>query len=131
MTQKHYRSNPELWDRLKLDVRELRSRQTEAEAKLWQELRGRRLNGYKFRRQHPYEVFILDFYCIEAKLGIEVDGADHQGEENQEYDKDRTEILGEEGIKIIRFWNSEVKGDLEGVVEKILAAVNERVEELR
>lgn len=111
--------------------RELRKAQTQAEAVLWEKLRNRRLGGFKFRRQHPYEVFILDFYCIEAKLGIEVDGADHQGEENQEYDKDRTEILGEEGIKIIRFWNSEVKGDLEGVVEKILAAVNERVEELR
>jgi len=118
-------------DELIARSRELRKEQTKAEAVLWEELRNRRLGGFKFRRQHPYEVFILDFYCIEAKLGIEVDGADHQGEENQEYDKDRTEILGEEGIKIIRFWNSEVKGDLEGVVEKILAAVNERVEELR
>lgn len=119
-------TSPELIQR----ARELRKDPTEAEALLWTQLRNRRLGGFKFRRQHPYEVFILDFYCKEARLGIEVDGGIHKIKSSVEYDQDRTEILEEEGVKIIRFWNSEVMNDLEGVVEKILAAVNARIEEI-
>lgn len=119
------------YDELIARCRELRKNPTEAESVLWTQLRKKHLGGYKFRRQHPYEGYILDFYCAKARLGIEVDGAVHKLECNAKYDQDRSEILEGEGIKILRFWNSEVMNDLEGVVNKIIAAVNARIEELK
>jgi len=102
-------------------ARELRQNQTEAEEFLWQILRNRQLNNLKFRRQHPLRVgFILDFYCAEAKLGIELDGGYHNTAEQQEYDKARTESINEYGINIIRFTNEEVLEDTENVLKKIL-----------
>jgi very-short-patch-repair endonuclease len=99
--------------------RELRQTSTEAEQKLWQQLRNRKLKGKKFRRQHPLSGFILDFYCHECKLAIEVDGNCHANEEAKEYDAARTHLLNLYGITLLRFWNSEVINDIEGVLEKI------------
>ncbi|MFN8267102.1 MAG: N-6 DNA methylase [Chitinophagales bacterium] len=105
------------------NARELRKNQTEAEELLWQLLRNRQVNNLKFRRQHPLKVgFILDFYCAEAKLGIEVDGAYHNQNEQQKYDAERTKIIGEYDIRIIRFTNEQVLQNTEQVIKDIVAA---------
>ncbi|MDR1761085.1 MAG: DUF559 domain-containing protein [Bacteroidales bacterium] len=105
------------------NARDLRKNQTEAEKFLWQILRNRQLNNLKFRRQHPLCVgFILDFYCAEAKLGIELDGGYHNSAEQQAHDDERTKIINEYGINIIRFTNEEVLQDVENTLKKIATA---------
>ncbi len=99
-------------------ARELRQPQTPAEIKLWARLRDRQLAGYKFRRQHPIGRFIVDFYCAEHQLVIEIDGDSHA--EQVEYDQARTQWLNEEGYRVIRFSNREVFNQLEAVLEAIL-----------
>ena len=98
---------------------ELRHAETEAEKKLWSLLRNRQLKGKKFRRQHAFTNYILDFYCHECKLAVELDGNFHASEDQQLYDEARTSLLNEYGIKVIRFWNSEVMNEPEKVLEKI------------
>ncbi|MCX6757892.1 MAG: endonuclease domain-containing protein [Candidatus Nomurabacteria bacterium] len=97
-------------------ARYLRKEATEAEKILWEELRKDKI-GITFRRQHPIDKFILDFYAPKIKLAIELDGEIHK--ENQEYDKMRTEYLNSKNIKVIRFWNSEVENNLKKVLAKI------------
>jgi very-short-patch-repair endonuclease len=87
-------------------AREMRGRQTDAEGLLWHVLRGRNLLGFKFRRQQPIGNFILDFYCPELKLAIELDGGQHT--EHVEYDTRRTTFLQTQGIEVLRFWNNDV-----------------------
>ena len=95
----------------------LRRAMTDAERLLWQALRGRQMGGYKFRRQHPFDDFILDFVCLERRLVVEVDGAQHV--ERTEVDAVRTEKLSEAGFRLLRFWNHEVLRHFEAVKEKI------------
>ncbi len=92
---------------------------TPAENLLWQNLRNRKTSNHKFRRQHPIAKFIVDFYCHEAKLVIEVDGKIHLMNDNPAYDKFRTEQLEALGLKVIRFTNEEVLGNISGVLEEI------------
>lgn len=99
--------------------RDLRKNPTDAEACIWEILRDRKLNGYKFRRQHPLTGYVLDFYCPELKLAIEIDGQVHRNAEQIAYDQDRTKILKESGVSIIRFWNSEVINELPSVIDRI------------
>jgi|SRR3989344_7042714 len=99
-------------------ARTLRRENTEAEKILWKELRGEKL-GVKFRRQHPIDMFILDFYAPSLKIAIELDGSQHSIKENKEYDKDRTFYLENKNIKVLRLWNNEVEKDLENVLNKI------------
>ena len=100
--------------------RELRQVSTNAEKLLWKELRNRKLNGLKFRRQHPLDKYIADFYCHEKKLVIELDGTVHDVKENMEYDKARTFEF--EGLKIfvVRFRNDEVENDIDKVLKEII-----------
>jgi very-short-patch-repair endonuclease len=98
---------------------ELRKSMTIAEKILWQKLRNRQINGLKFRRQHPVDIFILDFYCHERKLAIEVDGGIHNQETQKEWDENRTHELNEFGIFVLRFSNEEVIDHTEMVVESI------------
>jgi len=100
-------------------ARELRSRTTKAEQKLWSLLRNRQLKGKKFRRQHPISNYIVDFYCSECKLAIELDGNFHADEVAKDYDKSRTALLGEFGITVLRFWNEEVMSDQGSVLIRI------------
>jgi very-short-patch-repair endonuclease len=100
-------------------ARELRLRTTSAEKELWSLLRNRQLKGKKFRRQHAIANYIVDFYCNECKLAIELDGNFHTNEVAKDYDKSRTAFLAELGITVLRFWNEEVISNLEKVVEKI------------
>jgi very-short-patch-repair endonuclease len=110
-------------------ARELRQAQTPVESKLWRHLRNRKLK-YKFRRQHPIELFIIDFYCA-AKLLIEVDGALHFDKTQMEYDQARTEYLENLGYKVIRFTNDDVRYNIHTVVAKILEEVEVRIQELQ
>ena len=108
-------------------ARELRKNQTNAEELLWQLLRNRQLNNLKFRRQHPiFPAFILDFYCNEKKIAIELDGSHHNEADQKTYDEDRTGQLSLIGIKVIRFANSEVINDTERVLQQILQNCSER-----
>ncbi len=75
----------------------------------------------KFRRQHPVGNYIVDFYCDEAKLAIELDGGQHAM--SSEYDLERTEELQRKGIRVLQFWNNEVLGNLDGVLERIAEAL--------
>ncbi len=104
-------------------ARELRRRATEAERVLWERLRNRRLGGLKFRRQHPLGPYIVDFYCAEHRLVIEVDGPIH--ERQKERDALRTEYLEAYGYRVLRFTNEDVLTDIEAVLERILAACRE------
>jgi len=106
-------------------ARELRKRQTEAEAILWNFLRGRKLAGLKFRRQYVIERMILDFYCAERKLCIEVDGSIHRLPEQAARDAERTNILSQMGIRVIRFGNAEVRESIGAVLARIRATCEE------
>jgi very-short-patch-repair endonuclease len=103
--------------------RTLRKEMTDAEQALWCVLRGRQLAGLKFRRQHPFGDYILDFVCLENRLIIEVDGGQHL--ENAEYDEVRSQQLQKAGFHVLRFWNNEVLQEIEAVKEKIWMAVRE------
>ncbi len=105
-------------------ARELRQPQTPAEATLWKYLRNRNLE-YKFRRQHTIDFFIIDFYCAQVKLCIEIDGGTHLAKEQQEYDKARTEYLESLGRKVIRFTNNDVRFNIHAVVQQIIDSCNE------
>ena len=100
-------------------ARELRHRETEAEEKLWSLLRNRSIKGRKFRRQHAIANYVVDFYCNECKLAIELDGNVHKLPDAKEYDEARTILLNELGITVLRFWNDEVIKSPEIVLQKI------------
>lgn len=117
-----WHSPPTLWQGLKRYAQENRRLATPAEALLWQALRGRQLGGYRFRRQHAIRQFIVDFYCHDAKLVIEVDGSSHDGAE--EYDAERQLILEALGFRVLRFTNEEVLTSLPAVLQRISKALN-------
>lgn len=112
-----------------LRARQLRHNLTVAEKRLWSRLRAHRLAGAGFRRQHPIEPYIVDFCSPRKKIVVELDGGQHA--EQQEYDAMRTAFLQERGYTVIRFWNVEVMSNIKRVVDKILEAVNDCVEEDR
>ena len=101
-------------------ARDLRQTATDAEKLLWSLLRDRQLDEHKFRRQHPLGSYILDFYCHEAKLAIELDGGQHAEAKQVQHDAERTSNLEGEGIRVLRFWNREVLAQTEAVLETIL-----------
>jgi len=103
-----------------LFAKQLRRNMTEAETLLWYHLRGHRLHGVKFKRQQPIGNYIVDFVSFEKKLVIEVDGGQHAESES---DKQRDDCLQGQGFQILRFWNNEVLGETESVLESILLAV--------
>ena len=96
---------------------------SEAEQVLWHQLRSRQIHGLKFRRQHPFGDYILDFVCLENKLVIEVDGGQHGQQAG--YDENRTQILQAAGFRVLRFWDNEVLKEIESVKEKIWLVVQE------
>jgi len=99
--------------------KELRKNQTPQERKLWWYLKDRRLLGLKFKRQHSIGGYILDFYCAEKRLIIEVDGEIHSKDENKEYDKIRDKYFEELDYKILRFKNNQIENDINGVIRGI------------
>ena len=111
---------------LKNIARELRRNQTDDEKALWRALRGRRFAGFKFRRQHTVGDYILDFYCADAKLAVELDGSQHGHPDGIQRDAEREKFLAEQGIVTLRFWNRQWRGNQEGCLLEIWNAVQER-----
>ena len=98
-------------------AKQLRQQPTEAEAKLWHRLRRKQLDGYRFRRQAPIGRYIVDFFCPDAKLIVELDGGQHAAQ--RDYDDRRTNWLESCGYKVLRFWNNDVFENIEGVLGEI------------
>lgn len=106
-------------------AKELRNNQTPAEKKLWQHINKGQIQGYKFRRQHPINFFIADFYCHELKLVIEVDGEYHEDKKQSEHDSNRTAEIERLGIKVLRFYNHQVLTDIEKVINTIKQSITD------
>ncbi|MCI0812370.1 MAG: endonuclease domain-containing protein [Chloroflexi bacterium] len=100
------------------NARQLRRGATDAERVLWRYIRRKQLGGYRFRRQHPIGEFIVDFFCFEKGLVIELDGGHHS--EHEDYDLNRTRCLESQGYQVLRFWNNQVMGEIEAVKQVIL-----------
>ena len=99
--------------------RQLRNNLTKAEVIVWQHLKGRQVNNCKFRRQYSIGPFVLDFYCPELKLAIEIDGSSHDHEDAQAYDQERQKYIEALGITFLRFTNEQVYKNIESVVMSI------------
>ena len=105
----------------------LRRNETKAEKLLWEKLRNNQLEGLKFRRQHPVNIYIADFYCHKFKLIIELDGDYHNQEEQKQKDEVRTEVLRLNDLNIIRFKNEEVEQD----INQVLTTIKNKIEQLK
>ncbi len=118
MAQKQNHPQSPLWSKLRPVAQQMREEPTEAEQILWERLRNRGLNGYKFRRQHAIDRFIVDFYCREAALIIEIDGPIH--EKQVEEDRERQEVLTRMGFHFLHITNDQVYHELQTVTAQIL-----------
>ena len=107
-------------------ARLLRKKAAQPERILWRHLRNRNFAGYKFRRQHPFDSYVLDFYCPSAKLAIELDGGGHNYRAGQIRDRTRSEFLARHGVIVLRFWNHQVRRELDSVLRSIWFAPGER-----
>src|SRR5436309_14434138 len=103
-------------------AKRLRRDQTDAERKLWLRLRERQVNGFKFRRQQPIGRYIVDFFCPDMKLVIELDGGHHSHQ--VQADQHRTDYLTKVGYRVLRFWDNEVLSETEAVLQKIADELN-------
>jgi very-short-patch-repair endonuclease len=103
-------------------ARQLRTTMTTAERRLWSVLRGRRLESFKFRRQYPFERYVLDFACVAKRLAVEADGGQHADNLSDEI---RTAVLDRHGWRVLRLWNSDILANIEGVTHAILTALSE------
>ena len=103
-------------------ARSLRKNQTDAERLLWSRLRRRQVAGFKFRRQHQVGLYICDFACVEALVVVELDGGQHA--ENLQYDMRRDRFLRSAGFEVLRFWNNDVLGRTEEVLDTIYSALD-------
>ena len=111
-------------------AKELRKYETRAERILWSRLRKNKILGLQFRRQHPINQFIADFYCPKIKLIIEVDGSIHELPEHQEYDIGRSQILNEFGITVIRFTNEQILEHTDTIVHEVTQKARQLLEEI-
>jgi very-short-patch-repair endonuclease len=120
----HKRPLPE---NIKDFARRLRKTATNSENLIWQLLRKNQMLGYGFRRQHPLGNYILDFYCHQAKLVVELDGGQHDDPKQRAHDEKRTDYLATQDLTVLRFWNNEVLGNTEGVAQTIFDWLQENV----
>ncbi|WP_414718169.1 endonuclease domain-containing protein [Stutzerimonas kunmingensis] len=107
-------------------ARNLRGQLTDCERLLWRQLRNRGLAGFKFRRQHPCPPYVLDFYCAELRLVVELDGGQHFDKAGLAKDRLRTAYLQHHGLEVLRFSNLDVIRNLEGVLTEILSWIETR-----
>jgi very-short-patch-repair endonuclease len=110
-----YNAKTHIFEKAKM----LRRTMTESEQKLWEELKGKKMLGLRFRPQHPIDIFIADFYCHSLKLVVEVDGGIHKSIEQKEYDFGREGELENWGLKVIRFTNEEIENNITQVRKEI------------
>ena len=113
MDERWVRYNP----RLKQIARKLRKDMTLSEILLWQQIKGKQVLGFDFHRQKPIDEYVVDFYCPRLKLILEIDGDSHEGKEEE--DKIRQEKLESLGLTVLRFWDSDVKSIVDGIVEQL------------
>jgi very-short-patch-repair endonuclease len=104
----------------------LRKSDTEAERRLWERLRSRRLGGFKFVRRLPVGPYIADFACRECKLIVEVDGATHSSDEEVSHDARRSDFLEAQGYRVMSFWNDAIYKNLDDVLDAIFQALERR-----
>ncbi len=104
----------------------LRRNMTRAEKILWQRIRNRQLDGYKFRRQHPIDTFVADFFCYQAMLVVEIDGQVHNEESQAERDIERAQILNRHKIRVIRFTNNQIENHIDYVLNEIKNILQEQ-----
>ncbi len=107
--------------RLRKYACDMRHEQTVAEQKIWQQIRDRRLDHHKFKRQYPIGPYIVDFICLEQRLIVELDGGQHASQ--QSYDAARDAFLMAQGFQVLRLWNHDVLTNMEGVVVTLLDAL--------
>ncbi|MGH9440710.1 MAG: endonuclease domain-containing protein [Thermoanaerobaculia bacterium] len=120
-TPHEWQTSAILWRKLKERIRGFRANPTTAETLLWQKLRNLRIDGARFRRQHPVGPYVLDFYCWKRKLGIEVDGLIHESRLDQDAARDR--YLLSRGVEILRFSNDDVLQSMDSVLNRIRGAL--------
>jgi very-short-patch-repair endonuclease len=108
--------------------KKLRKNLTNAENQLWQKLRNRQFQGFKFYRQRPFYPYIADFYCPELKLIIEIDGATHWTEEEKNYDAERTQWFLRQGFLVLRFTNLDIYHNLDGVLNTLFQTFSKQRE---
>ena len=118
-----YKADPLIFSK----ARELRNKSTPAEQVFWLRLK-EQFSGYKFRRQHPISIYIVDFYCHKLKLVIEIDGSVHDSEEAKLNDEKRQNDLENLNLTVIRFTNNQVKNEIELVIEKIASTIGKITE---
>ena len=107
-------------------ARRLRGDMTDTEKMLWKHLRRKNLDGYRFRRQHPLDRYVLDFYCPALKLAVELDGSQHNTKEGRTSDNERTAWLQGQGIRVLRFQNTDVVTNIDSVIKEIQCKMSER-----
>src|SRR5215831_14566334 len=118
--KRQYRGGYQVAGRTTL-ARDLRKSQTAVEDLLWQLLRGRRLDGFKFRRQHQIGDYIADFFCREAGIVIECDGAVHEQNESWHHDRARDAYMSSQGLRVLRFPNQEILNNSDDILREIQA----------
>ncbi len=106
-------------------ARQLRSRMTPSEVIIWEKLKNKQICGVRFRRQHPIEIFIVDFYCHAAKLVVEIDGKIHLA--TKDYDNERTKEINKYNILILRYTNDEITNNLNKIIKEITYYTNLRL----
>ena len=106
-------------------ARLLRKNMTDSEKLLWEQLKGKQVMGLRFRRQHPIDIFIADFYCHDARLVIEIDGEIHKVK--VEYDDGREAEIERYNIKILRFSNDEIMSNIDEVINRIKVVIKDRI----
>lgn len=121
MKEERKRPEARLWSRLKPTAREMRRAPTPAEELLWPRLRDRQVSGAKFRRQHAIGPYVVDFYCAQAKLVVEIDGPIH--ERHHQADANRQSFLESQGLRVLRFSNEQVLTGWPKVLETIRATL--------
>jgi very-short-patch-repair endonuclease len=107
-------------------ARALRKKETWAEKLIWSWRRARRFSRCKFRRQHPEGIYYLDFFCEEASLAVELDGGGHGYPDQQRHDAERTAFLTSQGIKVLRFWNSQLRRNAQSIRDTIFHELQQR-----
>ena len=114
------RTDRAVYDEIKARAKNMRQNPTPAEAIVWNRIRRKQLLGFRFRRQHPIDRFIADFYCREARLVIEIDGLIHDLPEQIEYDAARQTFLEQRGLRLLRFTNAQVINSPDSVISTIV-----------